>query len=104
MPKPSPAARAAAGDPPIDIEDVSPANVTLPTVKGPALATPLAVGREPAPGNNPFVYLPDQDRWVKTRPVAASKSAAAEAPDLVIERVIEVPYQLIKRPATVLEF
>ena len=91
--KPSPGAWAAAGDPPIDVEDVSPANVTLPTVKGPAFAAPLAVGREPAPGNNPFVYLPDQDRWVKTRPVAATKSAAAASSDLVIERVIEVPYQ-----------
>ena len=93
MPKPSPGAWAAAGDPPIDVEDVSPTNVTLPTVKGSARVAPLAVGREPAPGNNPFVYLPDQDRWVKTRPITAPESSTSKLQDLVIERVIEVPYQ-----------
>ena len=93
MPKPSPGAWAAAGAPPIDVDDVSSTNVTLPTVKGPARTASLPVGREPAPGNNPFVYLPDQDRWVKTRASTTSELEGSKPQDLVVERVIEVPYQ-----------
>jgi len=93
-PKPSPGAWAAAGDPPIDVEDVTPATATLPTVKGPGQAAS-------ATGNNPFVYLPDQDRWARTRqsdaaptPAQSESDSAKTAPaDLVVERVIEVPYQ-----------
>jgi protein involved in polysaccharide export with SLBB domain len=92
---PSPGAWAAVGGPPIDIEDVSPAPVTLPTVRGPARVAATTSRQRAAPGNNPFVYLPDQDRWVKTRPSASAEAAktAATSRELVVERVIEVPYQ-----------
>jgi polysaccharide export outer membrane protein len=91
-PRPSPGAWAAAGDPPIDVEDVTPATAALPTVKGPGHATTPG-------GNNPFVYLPDQDKWARTRqtatPPAETDPAAGKvrSSDLVVERVIEVPYQ-----------
>lgn len=87
-PKPSPGVWAKTGDPPIDVEDVSPASVKLPTVKG--------AGNAPSSESSPFIYLPDKKQWVRSRPAAEPKAdsqKAAEARDLVVERVIEVPYQ-----------
>jgi polysaccharide biosynthesis/export protein len=87
---PSPGAWSKAGDPPIDVEDVSPASVKLPSVKGEA--------GDADDSSTPFLYLPDKKQWVRAEPTASSgkgKKDASAVHDgrLVIERVIEVPYQ-----------
>lgn len=95
--KPSPGVWAKTGDPPIDVEDVAPANVQLPTVK--AGTTPgTTPGTSPTGESSPFVYLPDTKQWVRARPATepvpnAKPGTKPEARDLVVERVIEVPYQ-----------
>jgi polysaccharide export outer membrane protein len=86
---PSPGVWASAGDPPIDVEDISPSPVTLPRVEA---------GGDATAGTEPFVYLPDKKQWVRARGGNAASAAAgqdgkATEPDLVVERVIEVPYQ-----------
>ena len=88
--KPSPGVWAKVGDPPIDVEDVSPASVKLPTVEG--------AGKTPSSESSPFLYLPDTKQWVRSRPAAESNPGdtpddESGAQDLVVERVIEVPYQ-----------
>jgi polysaccharide export outer membrane protein len=89
-PSPSPGAWSKAGDPPIDVEDVSPANIKLPSVQG---------GAGEAEGfSSPFLYLPDKKQWVRSQPAAQgdamSKTGdAAQSAALLVERVIEVPYQ-----------
>jgi len=87
----SPGAWATSGDPPIDVEDLSPAHVKLPSVSKPAATSG---------GQSSFVYLPDSDKWVKVRQdeaggqVAGADGAATGQPgDLVVERVIQIPYQ-----------
>ena len=87
---PSPGVWSKAGDPPIDVEDVSPASVKLPSVKGAAADADNS--------STPFLYLPDKKQWVRTQPTASSGGAkksdsAVHDGDLVVERVIEVPYQ-----------
>lgn len=89
-PSSSPGAWSKAGDPPIDVEDVSPANIKLPSVQG---------GAGEAEGfSSPFLYLPDKKQWVRSQPAAQgdamSKTGdAAQSAALLVERVIEVPYQ-----------
>jgi polysaccharide export outer membrane protein len=94
-PKPSPGVWARTGDPPIDIEDVSPATITLPRVEG--------AGKTPGSESSPFLYLPDQKQWVRTRPTIEPNAGATATPairDLVVERVIEVPYQRLSHGDT----
>ncbi|MDP6987398.1 MAG: polysaccharide biosynthesis/export family protein [Phycisphaerales bacterium] len=84
--KPSPGVWAKTGDPPIDVEDVSPASVKLPTVEG--------AGKTPGHESSPFLYLPDKKQWVRSQPsTEPAAEATPNAKDLVVERVIEVPYQ-----------
>ena len=97
-PPPSPGAWASTGDPPIDVEDVSPSHVTLPHVEA---------GEETsaAEGHEPFLYLPEKKQWVRARHAADSSSTSnAEhdpaSADLVVERVIEVPYQRLSHGDT----
>ncbi len=92
-PKPSPGSWAGAGDPPIDVDDVSPAKVTLPAVADHPPSTAKAEA-----SSSPFVYLPEKKQWVRTTD-GTSGAAGADTKDLhaagslVVERVIEVPYR-----------
>ncbi|MCH2143044.1 MAG: SLBB domain-containing protein [Phycisphaerales bacterium] len=92
-PAPSPGAWEDSAAPPIDIEDLTPAAVRLPHVAGNA-----AHGMGHHEESTPYVFLPDQNRWVQRRhaSVGPSKSGDGDelnAGDLIVERVIEVPYK-----------
>lgn len=92
-PPPSPGAWEASPAPPIDIEDLTPAAVQLPHVK--AASSHAAASASDA---TPFVFLPDQNRWVQRRAPHAEAHATGDKAtedhgDLVVERVIEVPYK-----------
>ncbi len=94
---PSPGAWAASGDPPIDVEDVSPSPITLPQVD--------AGDSTASESQEPFVYLPDKKQWVRARrssdePVQSETSKAASASNLMVERVIEIPYQRLSHGDT----
>lgn len=71
--------------PPIDIEDVSPAPVTLPTVASDETDAHTT--------ETPFVHLKDRDQWVRVRHEAPQDDSGETRTDLVVERVIEVPYK-----------
>ena len=97
--KPSPGVWAKTGDPPIDVEDVSPAAVKLPSVKS-------GDGGDPTE-SSPFLYLPDKKQWVRgrspedrTAKTDQSDESAAPQEDYVVERVIEVPYQRLSHGDT----
>ena len=101
--KPSPAAYGAADEPMIDIDDL----------QAPQLRSPPAVDVDdldattelPTEGDNAFIYVPEKKEWVRVEssdvPQAVAKALDADrenpsrAPDLVLERVIEIPYQAL---------
>ncbi|MEE2719821.1 MAG: polysaccharide biosynthesis/export family protein [Planctomycetota bacterium] len=99
--KPAPAAYGAADEPMIDIDDL----------QAPRLRSPQAVDVDdlesdadlPTAGDNAFIYVPEKKEWVRVEssdiPGAVADALDAEradpgrAPDMVLERVIEIPYQ-----------
>jgi len=99
--KPSPAAYGAADEPMIDIDDL----------QAPKLRSPQAVdvddldsaGELPTAGDAAFIYVPEKKEWVRVEAsdvpqvvaeaLDAERSDPGRAPDLVLERVIEIPYQ-----------
>ncbi len=95
---PSPGLWANANEPPIDIDDVSPASITLPRVSG---GDPQQVPTT----STSFVYLPELKQWAQLREgdgVAGRDPdhTGSASSDLVIERVIEVPYQRLAHGET----
>ena len=99
--KPSPSAYGAADEPMIDIDDL----------QAPRIRTPQAVDVDdleqaagaPTDGDNAFIYVPEKKEWVRVEGSDVQQAVADEldaerrdpskAPDLVLERVIEIPYQ-----------
>ncbi len=99
--KPSPSAYGAEDEPMIDIDDL----------QAPAVRSPQAVDVDdlqqqddsPLAGDSAYIYVPERKEWMrvdsKKLPDAVAKELAAEradptaAPELVLERVIEIPYQ-----------
>lgn len=97
---PSPGAWARSGDPPIDVEDLSSAGVKLPKVVG---------SSSQSSGGDSYVYLADSDKWVKARQAGSghrdgggtrADETSHTGMDLVLERVIEVPYQRLSHGDT----
>lgn len=97
-PKPSPGAYRADDEPMIDIDDLSPPAVRAPQavdVDDLHQAQPL-----PGAGDNAFIYVPERKEWVRVKasdvPAAiegAEASGGTGAPQLVLERVIKIPFQ-----------
>ena len=99
--KPSPSAYGAEDEPMIDIDDL----------QAPKLRSPQAVDvddlqqadQSPTANDNAFIYVPERKEWVRVKAgdvsAAVGKALDAEhddpnaAPDLILERVIEIPYQ-----------
>ncbi|MCH2132453.1 MAG: polysaccharide biosynthesis/export family protein [Phycisphaerales bacterium] len=94
---PSPAAWMPQDEPIVDIDDV-----LAPTVRQPQAVDVDDLGSDQSDmptSDNAFIYVPERQEWVRVKSAdpAVAKAAAAEgesiAPDLVLERVIEIPYR-----------
>ena len=99
--KPSPSAYGAEDEPMIDIDDL----------QAPKLRSPQAVDvddlqqteQAPTANDSAFIYVPERKEWVRVKASDVSSAVANTlknekanpnaAPDLVLERVIEIPYQ-----------
>jgi polysaccharide export outer membrane protein len=97
--KPSPAAYGMEDDHLIDIDDLDAPGVHVPQAVD---VDSVQATDAPYAGDNAFIYMPERDEWVRVKQAdvgsAVAASAAREqqdpsrAPDLILERVIKVPY------------
>ena len=97
--KPSPAAYGMEDEPLIDIDDLDAPVVHMPSaVDVDEVQAPVATHA----GENAFIYVPEKDEWVRVKQtdmqatIAESQRHTSEhpgaAPELVLERVIKIPY------------
>ena len=97
--KPSPAAYGMEDDHLIDVDDLDAPGVQVPqAVDVDSVQSPT----DPYAIDNSFIYMPEKDEWVRVKQSDVRSAVAADgarerrdpakAPDLILERVIKVPY------------
>lgn len=101
--RPRPGVLRQQGEPMIDVDELlGPGAKPQPQEPPATTAEPPAVQPLPRGGNDTFIYDEQRGQWVRVRSRQGADAEAeapevASAPRMVVERVIEVPYQNLKR-------